>query len=127
MNVKRFKIVIAVYLFVFILACVFIPYNAYITVGNEYYDLGFIYRPVSQGEYENNVSLQYRTGGYYEIQSGSYEGEFFKSKRYDSQEQGVIRYELNKLTLALELIGLTVLFVGGAYILCKKEHNDDKL
>lgn len=120
MNIKRFKIVLGIYLVFFVLACVFIPYNAYITVENNYYDLGFLYRPVSQGQYENNVQLQYRTGGFYEIRSGSFEGESFKSRRYDSREQGVIRYELNKLTLVSELIGLTVLFVGGAYILCKK-------
>ncbi|MDF2855858.1 MAG: hypothetical protein K0Q87_1709 [Neobacillus sp.] len=141
MRIKRFKVILAGYLVLFILACVFIPNNIYFKhESGEHINYGFSYVPVFHGKYENQITIPFDASKYgyldetlTENSQSSLDWDSIKAKTvYASKEppkdikptlvylKGKLEYRTNYLLLIVEFIGLTVVSAGLAYITCKE-------
>ena len=111
MNIRRFKKILAMYLLFFLLICVIVPFNVYFegSIGvkeNEYINYGLTYSFIGQAGYEDiDSAILIPNNG----------------SSYTAKAKGVMNYRLNMPILAIELLSLTVVFFGAAYISCKKE------
>jgi hypothetical protein len=124
MNVQRFKVLLAIYIICFVVLCLYVPTNSYFKGVKEFKSQ---YTPGQRYAYENELAAYKASENTKYINYGiSYRPIFdigFEDKRVivsGSKYDGAVHRDPVVFIIVIELVILTVVFVGASYITCKK-------